>query len=490
MAQEENRPPRTLDARGQLKVLFFRARHLREDRIARFSFRGSFTSCAAMAKAAPSAPSQLSDFKSETLRGSAGFVRIGQTSAGQWWLLDAEDHPFFSRGVAVVNRFGRPGGRGAQAGLYERAVDRVHGSPDAPSFVTSTLQRLRAWHCNSLGAGSGSEFFNQGMFFTETIGFRHAVPEATIKLGGALLPDVFDPRWVNACEALAAEICGPLRNSPALIGYFTDHGLQWAQPRPGVNAPRKQRPSLLQICLSLEPSYPAYHAAWEFALAPHAGELAPLAVSWEIEPNKQALRQLTLADTPLLSAGYRRDQDRFVREFARRYAHTCAAAIRRYDPNHLVLGCTFESPADTAVLAEFAHPVVDLLAVHCDHPAVSETLDEYTRASALPVLLAEFSWTGEAFAKRQPHERRRLTSVERMLANGRAAFTRACTHPALVGYMWPRWADLPDDAPPFGHGLVHLDGREAVEHTELLAEVNAGAESLRRAAVIPSVPIG
>jgi len=48
--------------------------------------------------------------------------------------------------------------------------------------------------------------------------------------------------------------------------------------RPGMTAAaRALRPSLLQICLSLEPSFPAYHAAWEFTLAAHGGELAAMA---------------------------------------------------------------------------------------------------------------------------------------------------------------------------------------------------------------------
>lgn len=434
-----------------------------------------------MAKA-HSAPRNLSDFKSETIRGAPGFVRVGQTRAGQWWLIDAQDRPFFSRGVAAVNRFGRAGGRGAQPGEYERTVDRDYGTTDPQLFVTATLQRLRSWRCNTLGAWSGPEFFDRGFFYTETIGFRQAAPDAMIKLGGALLPDVFDPRWVTGCDLLAAAIC-PMRSHRAeLLGYFTDHGLQWAQPRVGTDLPGKQRPTLLQICLSLEPSFPAYHAAWEFALAPYGGELTALAVAWGIEPNKEALRQLTLADTPLLSAGYLSDHERFTREFAHRYVNTCTAAIRRHDPDHLVLGCAFDALPAAAVLAEFAPPAVDVLSIGCDRETVFETVDEFARVNAMPVFLAEFSWTGAAFTKKTPDERRQLTSVERMLATGRAALTRACTHPALIGYAWSRWADAPDDQPPFGQGLVHLDGREAFEHTELLNEINAHAESLRRAA--------
>jgi hypothetical protein len=45
----------------------------------------------------------------------------------------------------------------------------------------------------------------------------------------------------------------------------------------------------------------------------------------------------------------------------------------------------------------------------------------------------------------------------------------------VVGYAWPRWADTPEDQPPFGGGLVHVDDREAREHTELLADLNARA---------------
>jgi hypothetical protein len=100
----------------------------------------------------------------------------------------------------------------------------------------------------------------------------------------------------------------------------------------------------------------------------------------------------------------------------------------------------------------------------------------------MPVLVAGLSWTTEPFGRKQPRERRQLTTVERMLANGRTALTRACVHPALVGYLWAHWADSTDDLPPFGRGLVHIDDREAKEHTELFAEINVRAEATRRTA--------
>lgn len=470
-ARTENLVPRSPVTRGGLRASLF----------------ATVKQAGPMAKPGRIAAAKSPGFTPQSFVGTAGFVRVARTEAGQWWLVDAENRPFFSRGVAAVNRYGRATGRATQPTTYELAVNQRYGPEDSPRFVAAVRERLRAWHCNTLGPGTAPEFFDQGLFFLETVGFRAAAPEATIKLAGALLPDVFDPRWVDACEGLAAEVCAPLRASRGLIGYCTDHDLHWSQP-PLVPGKRPERPSLLQICLSLEPSFPAYHAAWEFVLAPHGGELGPLAKAWGIEPNKEALRQLTLGDQPLSSAGYRRDLERFTREFAHRYFHTCAAAIRRCDPHHLVLGCVFEAPPGAAVLAESVSPAVDLLAVHGADVEVYDGVDAYARVTALPVLLTGFSWTAESFLTAKP-DARRLTTVERMLANGRGALTRAFAHPALVGYAWSNWADWPEDGPPFGRGVVHVDDGEAREHTELLTELNQRAESLHRSATAVTPPV-
>lgn len=431
----------------------------------------------------------LSDFKSETLRGAVGFIRVGQARSGQWWFLDARNRPFFSRGVGSLNRSGRSGGRSARPGPYTATVDHLHGTADSQKFVASALRRLRAWHVNTLGAWATAEFFDRGMFYTEILEFRKIAPETTIKLGGALVPDVFNPTWVEACDQWASALCLPRRESRELIGYFTDNELGWAQPEASVPASgkggaRAAPPTLLQICLSLEPSFPAYHAAWEFTLAAHGGGLEALARAWDVElPNKEALRQLTRGDVAISSPGYARDQERFTREFARRYFTVCSAAIRRYDPQHLVLGCRFAGPPPAAVLAECVHPQVDVVSVNESREPLVAWLGGMNDGGSMPVVLSEFSWTGESFTRRPAAGERHggLTTVERMLAQGRAAFERAAEHPAVAGYVWPRWADAAEDQPPFGSGLVHIDDREAREHTELFSDLNARAAALHAA---------
>ena len=71
--------------------------------------------------------------------------------------------------------------------------------------------------------------------------------------------------------------------------------------------------------------------------------------------------------------------------------------------------------------------------------------------------------------------------MEWMLRRGRAALERMARHPVVVGYVWRQWLDEPGEQPPFARGLVHVNGTEAREHTELLTAFNARAETLRRA---------
>jgi len=444
----------------------------------------------AHASGVPTPQLTLQDFRIETLRGAAGHVRVGLTRAGQWWLVDARDQPFFSRGVNGLNRTGTTGSRTAQLGSYAATLEALYGNVEPTIFADAALARLLGWGFNTLGAWAGAEFFDRGVAYTEMMDFRQAAPETTIRLGGAKVPDVFDPRWVEACDQRAAGRALARVYSRELIGYFTDDDLVWAQPDgeagtgedDGVK--RTARPSLLQICLSLEPSFPAYHAAWEFTLAAHGGELATMARAWDVTlPNKEALRQLTLNDVAVVSAGYGRDQERFTREFARRYFVVTAAAIRRHDPHHLILGCRFNANPGAAVLAECVAPQVDVVSLRCRDENVVSRIEVANRAQGMPVLLGEFSWTGETFKRpTAPSETPELSPIERMLSRGRATLARACAHPALVGYAWARWADRDEHVPPFGEGLVRRDDREAREHTDALTDFNARVAALRLAA--------
>lgn len=425
-----------------------------------------------MAHAIGTLPAAPVAFRPETRRGTEGFFHVAQDDGGQWWLLDPAGRPVWLRAVHGVRS----------------AHSHGEGPPPRDSAV-----RLRSWGFDAVGVGSDGTGWDDGFPVLAAVDFCSAGP--VLSAPGLRLPDVFDPQWTAVAQQHAARMCVPLAENRSIVGWVTDDAPGWAQPVAGaMGSDGAARPTLLQLCLSLEPSAAAYHAAWEFALALHGGRLEALGRAWGVPlANKEVMRELTRAEMGIVTRGYLKDEARWSREFARRYFTSTAAAIRAADPNHLVLGCRFGGVVGAAVLAECVYPAVDV-AMPDWRELPTAGAGAQARATGIngavnPVLAGDVCWATPEFLKLPTAARLlRLTSVEWMLRRARTALERTARHPATVGYAWRQWQDEPGEQPPFARGLVHVDGAEAREHTELLAEFNARAETLRRSTARSASP--
>ncbi len=388
--------------------------------------------------------------RAATIRGAEGFFRAAQDAVGRWWVLTPAGEPCFVKCVHGV---------------------RLAGGQGDGALPLDSAARLRAWRFNAVGVSAGTVGRDDGLPFMALADFARVGRQLVAP--GLRLPDVFDPDWPLLAGHHAAVMAGPLQSCHDLIGWVTDDRLGWAQPA-GTG-----RPSLLQLCLSLEPSFAAYHAAWEFALALHGGRIETLARAWgTVLPNKEVVRELTRAEIGLGTRGYLRDDARWTQEFARRYFTSTAAALRAADPNHLVLGCRFDGLVGPQVLSACVYPAVDVAM-----PDWRELPAPGNGPAGSPFLAGDVYWATPEFLKLPTAARvLRLTSVEWMLRRGRTSLERTARHPAVVGYAWSQWQDEPGEQPPFARGLVHVNGAEAREHTELLTQFNVRAESLRHAA--------
>jgi hypothetical protein len=405
-----------------------------------------------MAHGSDAATGDPAAFRAGSWRGAPGFFRVAQQLAGPWSLLAPDGQPFFARGVHDVR--GEPSSTDA--------VDP--GDPAA---------RLRRWNFNAVGTGGDGAGRDDGLAFWATVDFCAAAN--LIVAARIRLPDVFDSDWPQRAAMRAALVCAPRASTPELIGWVSDDTIAWGGER------SEGRPGLLQVCLSLEPTFAAYHAAWEFALALHGGRLELLARGWGVPlANKEVVREMTRTETGIFTRGYLRDEARWAAEFARRYFGGAAAAVRAADPNHLFCGCRFRAPVGAAVIEAAKYPAVDVLMPHWTELPPAD-------GKAGPVIAGDLSWEDPQpvpdstdVMRRRPAAR--LTSIERMIRRGRTALKRLARHPAVVGYVWAQWRDEPGEQPPFARGLVHINGIEAREHTELLTDFNARADTLRRSA--------
>jgi hypothetical protein len=417
-------------------------------------------------------------FDPATMAGTPGYFRVGRSTTGHWWFQDPEGQPFFYRGVTSVSR----GDDLDHPAPYTKRVLELYGrSPEG--FRKITFERLRSWGFNALGAWSNEELWNQGMPFTVILNFAQSGPQ----IEGTYLPDVFDPAWEKGIDARARKVAAPQRTSKQLIGYFTDNELGWEQmPQGGLQLASdaldpKHSPTLLQLCLSQQPGKAAYEAAWSFVLARHGNSLQKLAAAWNVPlEDKATVAQWTRKQTAIRSQEYLKDDAQFSGDFARRYFELTAKAIRKYDPNHLILGCRFGGPPGDAVLAQVKRPWVDVVSANNYRYEMQARMNIYYRATGLPVMNTEFSWGHAGFSERPlPNENPMgATAVERMVANGETALEDSFRLSGLVGWTWYRWVDKVDFVPPITYGLVTIGNDPNSITTDLATRINRCAERI------------
>jgi hypothetical protein len=411
-------------------------------------------------------------FHPAALRGTPGFFRVGRSVEGVWWLLTPEDEPVLLRAVAGVNRHGRAGPPPVRRSAYAQTVAHLYGEEAAGSgWERATVARLHSWGIDTVGPWADAGLAARGFYYTALADFiRSGVP---LLVGpGLRLPDVFDPRWLALAEAHAVNVTRGWTGRRELVGWFLDDGLGWGETAPG-------RPGLLQACLSLEPSLAAHHAAWEYVLALHGGQLEGLGRRWgQSFSHREHVRQLTRAGRALGGEAYAEDERNFGRELARRYFAVAVRAMRAADPGHLLLGCRFAEPPPSGVREAAQAAELEVLSwrLHANGRFASQA--EQVGAGGGPHWVTGGGLSHGDFRALPQRDGTGPTRLERLLRAGREGLVAACRDPRTVAIEWAHWADGGEDAPPFGAGLVHADDTEAVEHTELLSHLHARARAL------------
>jgi hypothetical protein len=426
------------------------------------------------------------DFVEATIKGEPGYFRVGQTEEGQWWLITPDNEPFFHKGVCAVNRAGTAGGRRAKDGPYALVVDKKYNYQASPdSFVHTQINRLNEWGFNTLGAWTTEEFFERGMPYTEIIEFFKEGPFIVLESSKKPMPDIFDPKWIQAINAKARALCAVKRNSKDLIGYFTDNEIGFGLANDfgldlGFENAGNFGYSLLRDLLALDEGIPARDSAWAF-LKLRYSTMNSLAKAWDIDISKETdFKILNNKKVSIDTDDYSRDSKDFQIIFAEKYFRTTWETIKRYDPNHLVLGCRFGSPPDTAILMAMK-PWVDVISQNNYRPELNQRIDYLYKHTGLPVLIGEFSWNPDIFKYVPlPDEPDTGYSIlERVSRKGEDVLLRACSHPAAIGYTWYRWVSRNSDGERFSYGLVNLQDDVEI-HVPLLTSVNPLIDPLRK----------
>lgn len=287
--------------------------------------------------------------------------------ADRWWIIDPEGHPYIFKGVAVFSV--------GHSDRQKLALKEKYGSMD--DWAESGMDQLRSLGFNGLGAWSSVESVRKSahpMPYTVIVSPMGRYKSQHIrKFGGKYLQHgwqnyrfdlamVFDPEFDKFVESELARVA-VYKDDPWLVGYFTDNEIPW------VNDALDRHLTLLAH------DEPAYLAVRKWFEDRKGKDARPEDITQE-------------------------DRDAFSAFYLDTYLSKVTAALRKWDTNHMYLGCRFnqwKEELHNKAMFEVAGRYMDIISVN-HYQRWTPDMEEITnfgKWSGKPFIVTEFYTKGE-----------------------------------------------------------------------------------------------
>lgn len=404
------------------------------------------------------------------------------------WLLDPEDRRALSIGCELV-KYHYIWCQALGYAPYHRNVEKLFGSE--AEWARDVAGKLRAWGFNTVGGSDrNEEISKQGLAFAPILrmGQRFSEIAAIVtKTFWTGFPDVFDQRFPRFCSMIAEMECRPWRDDPDLLGYYIDNELEWFG-KDGTPW------SLFTSAMRLGPKSPAKLAAVSLLRQRHR-LIDGFNKTWFTDIKSwEALAETSLALTPETSQA-REDAEAYVSLCAEKYFRITTTAIRRADPNHLILGTRFAWVAPEPAW-QAAGRYCDVVSFNCyprvniysgTIPRLVDTLKHRYNICQRPLLISEWSFPALDAGLPSTHGAGMRVDDQVQRAYCAARFQEEVLRiPFVVGTSWFMWTDEPalgvtDSFPEnSNYGLVDVKHRPYGNLISSLGSVNRMAVEIHR----------
>ena len=308
-------------------------------------------------------------------------------------------------------------------------------------------------------------------------------------------PDVFSPKFERFCDKRALQLCDPVKKDPWIIGYFIDNELEWN---------RKTGNGLFADTLAKEKDYPAKIALLDLIRKRHA-TIDSFNRAW-----KTGFRSFDDLESPVTvpnkigTPEAQGDEDEYLALVAEKYFSIATRAIRKYDPNHLILGCRFAGRAPARVWAA-AGKYCDVVSVNCYRTLDLATgvpsdrfdseIDQWFTSAKRPMMVTEWAFPALDSGLPCTHGagQRVPTQKDRSFLSG--SFQKLLfSKNYVVGSDMFKWVDqpalgvsatFPEDS---NYGLVDVNDSPYEELVNMFTQVNAVMYELHGKSVESSKP--
>ena len=413
-----------------------------------------------------------------------GFFHV-ELHNGKWWIIDPSGSSFYAVGTDHVDYnafFCEKLGYAP----YHNNIEKQFGSEE--KWAENSVQRLKAWHFNTLGVGCSSSTYYKGLPHTKFLGWGSgftAVSDITPRTTWTGFPDVFHPRFAKWCDAMARQQCAIDRNDPWLLGYFIDNELEWFG-KDGSDT------GLVDETFKKPMGHPAKTALIKF-LQGRYPSIADFNRAWGLNERNWAELEISTSPPASTTSLAMRDRTDFVKLIAERYFAITTEAIRKADPNHMVLGCRFAGFMPKGVMP-IAGQYCDIVSVnyygkvdmkHGYSPDMPSVMEKYYSQAKRPLMLTEWSFPALDAGLPSLYGAGQRVPTQKDKAFCYSVYQRTLfSLPFMVGSDYFMWVDEPAQgmsstfSEDSNYGLVDVNDRPWKALTQMAERVNAMAQQI------------
>lgn len=291
---------------------------------------------------------------------ATGFFRT-EKIGDRWWCVDPDGYLYFNVALNSISRGGSE--------RNKKALEEKFGTPE--NWISQTISMLQenGFTC----AGSWSDYsavieankksdkpfaytinWNFMSSYGKERGGTYQLPGHTGYPGDAIF--VFDPEWETFCDRHAQQ-AAQYKDDPNLFGYFSDNEMPF-------------RFRSLDNYLALPENDPGHIAAAKWL-------------------NDQNIKKDEITDS---------HREAFMPVVAERYFSVVAAALRKYDPNHMYIGARFYSnEKNYPSFMKTAGKYLDIISNNYYGKWTPDSADmaDWTAWSGRPFIITEYYTKGE-----------------------------------------------------------------------------------------------
>ena len=328
---------------------------------------------------------------------ATGFFRLEKPQNekdGKWWLITPDGQPFWSLGVtcirpsnnrtAVTNIKGREflfsqlpsrEGKYGQAYASDSTISifrlnllKKYGTIDA--WRDRALERVEKWGLNTIG-----NWTEDSVILKRKIPYTYSFrtnEKPGLKIGKGIC-DVFSQEWVQHVDSLLSHATG-FKDDPLLIGYFVDNEAGWGN---------------LEL-LNIAPPNSALREKWISILNGKYQNINALNDAWDTDfPSWEAVKAM-VQPVPGENDIFDADYLKLEKAFADQYFNVISSTLKKYDPNHLYLGCRFTRKLKPDHILEAAGRYCDVVTVNVySLVPIREQMGQWHRKTGRPILIGE-----------------------------------------------------------------------------------------------------